>query len=158
MNKPRKENFEIEIREAVSRDIDPIAELEVICFKDPWSRAAIRDEVERNPLSIYIVAEDLKKEKAIGYAGLWQVGDEGHITNVAVAPDYRRNGIGDKVVSKLLMTARSRGIKAFTLEVRVSNKGAQELYKRHGFENAGIRPGYYVDKEDAMIMWLYDKE
>ena len=94
----------------------------------------------------------------IGYAGLWQIFDEGNITNIAVDPKRRREGIGDRLVGELVRNSMERGMISFTLEVRVSNSPAISLYERHGFEIAGIRPGYYVDGEDAYIMWLYTEE
>lgn len=149
--------IDIKVREAGFKDIDDIAHLETECFSDPWSKESIRDEIEKNPMSLYMVAEDTNERKTVGYAGLWQIFDEGHITNVAVSKKYRKCGIGTKVVESLLETARSRGVRAFTLEVRVSNDEAQRLYEKYGFVNAGIRPGYYMDGEDAMIMWLNEK-
>lgn len=153
-----KASYNIVFREAVSSDIDFIANLETVCFKDPWSRAAIRDEIDKNPMSLYMVAEDTDIKQVIGYAGLWQIFDEGNITNIAVDPKRRREGIGDRLVGELVRNSMERGMISFTLEVRVSNSPAISLYERHGFEIAGIRPGYYVDGEDAYIMWLYTEE
>ncbi|MDR2610639.1 MAG: ribosomal protein S18-alanine N-acetyltransferase [Clostridiales Family XIII bacterium] len=90
----------------------------------------------------------------VGYAGLWVVLDEGHITNVAVDPDYRRQGIAAMLLLKLLEAAREKGAKRFTLEVKRSNAAAIALYERFGFRAAGSRKGYYEeDGEDAVIMW-----
>lgn len=146
----------IVIRKAVSGDIDAIAYLEQTCFADPWSRAAISDEIEKNPMSVYIVAEE--NGTVVGYAGLWQILDEGHITNIAVSGQCRRRGIGDMVVTELIRYSMKRGVAAFTLEVRPSNTGAIRLYENHGFKEEGRRCGYYADGEDAIIMWLYTKE
>jgi ribosomal-protein-alanine N-acetyltransferase len=92
--------------------------------------------------------------KAVGYAGMWQVMDEGHITNIAVHPEFRNYGVGSALMEALLATARSRGIVALTLEVRRSNFAAQALYRKYGFAEGGMRKAYYADnREDALIMW-----
>ena len=90
----------------------------------------------------------------MGYAGIWVILDEGHVTNIGVDPDFRRQGIGQGLLEELTVRAMQRGITAMTLEVRLSNYGAQALYKKLGFEARGIRKEYYQDdKEDALIMW-----
>ena len=90
----------------------------------------------------------------MGYAGMWIILDEGHITNIAVDPTYRRQGIGQGLLDELTKLAVERGAIAMTLEVRVSNAEAQSLYTKLGFVPRGIRKGYYQDnKEDALIMW-----
>ena len=92
--------------------------------------------------------------KVIGFAGLWTIVDEGHITNIAVHPDYRGKGIGSKLVKSLIDNSKDWYINDLTLEVRYSNKIAQNLYKKYGFIEEGIRKNYYADnKEDAVIMW-----
>jgi len=94
----------------------------------------------------------------VGYAGLWAIEDEGHITNVAVHPDYRRMRLGSILVELLIAQTREEGLKRFTLEVRVSNQAAISLYEKFGFVSAGLRKGYYEDNnEDAMIMWLEEE-
>ena len=97
--------------------------------------------------------------KVVGYVGIWFVMDEGHITNVAVHSDYRGKKIGDKLVQDLVELCKENNIVSMTLEVRVSNIVAQNLYKKYGFKLAGIRKEYYSNnKEDAMIMWNDIKE
>lgn len=140
------------IRIANSGDIDAIAGLEQICFKDPWSRESVREEIEDNNLALYIVAEI--NGSVVGYAGIWWIVDEGHITNVAVSPEYRGKHIGEAIIATMLEVAREEGINKFTLEVRVSNEPAKNLYSKFGFEGVGVRPKYYKDNEDALIMWL----
>ena len=142
-------------RIADANDIDRIAELEEICFSDPWTRESVRQEIEDNPLALYIVAE--LDQKVVGYAGIWWIVDEGHITNVAVDPQYRGKHIGEAIIAVMLDTARKEGIDRFTLEVRVSNEPAKNLYRKFGFAEAGIRPKYYKDNEDALIMWLMEE-
>ena len=146
------------IRKAEDRDVVSMAELDKICFAAPWSEDSFRFEVNENPMALYIVAEI--DGRLAGYAGLWLIVDEGHITNVAVHPDFRRKHIGQAIISVLLAAAEEAGAMSQTLEVRVSNEPAQKLYSKFGFKSAGVRKGYYEDnKEDAMIMWRQsDKE
>lgn len=135
-------------------DLDAICQLERLCFPLPWSREAFRMEIEKNKCAKYFVAKD--GDKAVGYGGMWIVLDEAHITNIAVHPDYRRRGIGRLIMQTLMDVAIKLGIERMTLEVRVSNKPAIQLYKSLGFEEGGIRKGYYSDnREDALIMWNF---
>ena len=140
------------IRAAVPADAQQMAALDRICFTVPWSLESFEQELTVNDKAIYIVAEI--DGQLAGYAGMWQILDEGHITNVAVSPEHRRQGIAAAVLTALIAEGGRRGIRAFTLEVRASNVAAQELYRGFGFQTAGIRPGYYEDnKEAALIMW-----
>ncbi|PAB59410.1 ribosomal-protein-alanine N-acetyltransferase [Anaeromicrobium sediminis] len=133
-------------------DIEHVLEVENSSFPIPWSENAFRKEMEENNLALYVVVEE--KDRVVGYAGMWIIGDEGHITNVAVHPNCRKKGYGDLLIDKLLNEGDKKGINAYTLEVRVSNIPAQRLYEKYGFKSVGIRPKYYEDnKEDAMIMW-----
>ena len=141
------------IRQAALQDAQQMAELDQICFSIPWSLESFIQELSANEKAMYFVAE--ADGQIAGYAGLWQILDEGHITNVAVAPKFRRQGLATAILDAFLAEGRARGIRAFTLEVRASNTAAQELYRKFGFQSAGQRPGYYEDnKEAAMIMWL----
>lgn len=168
---------EIRIRVATEEDIDAMTELDATCFSAPWSRASFEAELTTNQLAWYLIAEELipsfedtedesygdahegRVGLLIGYAGLWAIEDEGHITNVAVHPDYRRMGLGSILVDMLIAQTRKEGLRRFTLEVRVSNRAAISLYEKFGFVSAGIRKGYYEDNnEDAMIMWLEAEE
>lgn len=140
------------IRQAEERDIKPMAEMDVLCFSAPWSEESFEKEIRENRLAFYIVAEI--GDSMVGYAGLWCIVEEGHITNVAVHPDHRRKGIGEALVGVLLSHTIDIGILSHTLEVRASNQAAISLYTKFGFEPAGIRKGYYADNgEDAVIMW-----
>lgn len=140
------------IRQAEEKDIKPMAEMDILCFSAPWSEDSFESEIKENHLAFYIVAEI--DERMVGYAGLWRIVDEGHITNVAVHPDFRRKGIGEALVSVLLEHTIKNGITSHTLEVRVSNNPAISLYTKFGFEPAGLRKNYYEDNgEDAIIMW-----
>jgi len=90
----------------------------------------------------------------VGFAGLWLMVDEGHVTTIAVHPDHRRHGVGELMLSSLIDIAYDIGARVVTLEVRVTNASAQALYRKYGFREAGIRRRYYSDNdEDALIMW-----
>lgn len=134
------------------KDLGEVLEIERLSFPIPWSKRTFLYELLENEQAVYLVAWEAKKIR--GYIGMWMVIDEGHITNLAVHPAYRRRGIGRVLLETLIMESAKRGIHRLTLEVRRSNLGAQALYGRMGFKNAGIRPRYYQDnREDAMIMW-----
>lgn len=147
---------EIFIRKAEEKDLDAIVRLEEQCFVTPWSRESLSYDMMENSLSSYLVAD--RDGQPAGYVGIWSILDEGHINNVAVSPDCRRQGIGTLLIDALLQEGRKEGITSFTLEVRVGNLPARRLYEKAGFEEAGIRRGYYEDNgEDAIIMWRYEK-
>lgn len=142
----------IEISRLTLEDIDDLMVVEKLSFTIPWSKEAFVEEVTNNKFARYIVAK--VNGKAIGYAGLWKIFDEGHITNVAVHPEYRRNGVGYMLVKSLIDLAQEENITRMTLEVRKSNIPAQNLYAKFGFKIEGFRKEYYADnKEDAIIMW-----
>jgi len=133
-------------------DLDDVMVLERLSFTIPWSREAFIEEITKNMFAIYISAKVGKV--AVGYAGMWKVCDEGHITNVAVHPEFRRKGIGAKLIEELISLARKENIVRMTLEVRKGNIPAKELYSKYGFKVEGLRKGYYTDNgEDAVIMW-----
>ena len=146
----------IVIRPMTKDDVDDVYKVEEDCFVDPWSKESIRKEL-KNDLARYLVAEI--DGEIVGYVGVWFVVDEGHITNVAVHSNYSGKKIGDKLVKEMVELCRQSNIVAMTLEVRVSNIVAQNLYKKYGFKMGGIRKEYYSDnKEDAIIMWNQLKE
>lgn len=132
------------------KDVGEIAELEKRCFAVPWSEKSFTDEMN-NKLAVYLVAKD--NGKCIGYAGFWNVSGEGDITNVAVLPEYRQQGIGSMLIKNMIKTAKELDIELLTLEVRKSNIAAQGLYNKYGFDIIGERKRYYSDNgEDAWIM------
>lgn len=142
---------ELFIRQATSDHIDGLTELDKISFAQPWSRESFRKEIEENKIALYIVGE--VESKVVGYVGIWKVGDEGHITNVAVHPDYRGKGIGKALLAVLMEFTKRENITFYTLEVRISNATAIHLYETFGFKEAGLRKKYYPDNlEDALIM------
>jgi ribosomal-protein-alanine N-acetyltransferase len=134
--------------------LDEVFEIEEDSFSIPWSKAELARELTENKLGIYIVA--LEDGHAVGYAGMWHVVNEGHITNVAVRPSHRRRGIGDMLIKALDDIAAEKEMIGLTLEVRMGNAAAHKLYAKHGYKVEGIRKNYYADtKEDAVIMWKY---
>ena len=131
--------------------LDEVAELERLCFSVPWSRNMLAEELD-NALSAMLVALD-DQGRVAGYAGLQVIVDEGYITNVAVRPECRRNGIAAKLLQVFLDFAQANGLSFLTLEVRASNYGAIALYGERGFRSVGRRKNYYEHpKEDAIIM------
>ena len=144
--------MDILIRQMRESDLDSIMEIETKTFSPPWSREAFLLEITKNILAKYIVAEI--NGNVVGYGGIWLIIDEGHITNIAVDEKYRGLGVGNRILEGLIQLCIDRNIKAITLEVRKSNEIAKSLYKKYGFVEHGIRPGYYLDNnEDAIIMW-----
>lgn len=129
-----------------------VLEIEERSFPSPWSYNAFAYEILQNRLASYIVA--LAGEKVVGYAGMWVILDEAHVTNVAVHPAWRRMGLGRALMQELMRRAGLCGATRLTLEVRPSNTAARRLYAALGFEEVGVRKKYYVDSnEDAIIMW-----
>jgi ribosomal-protein-alanine N-acetyltransferase len=140
------------IRQAEERDILAIEGLEQVCFSDPWSYESLEHDILNNKLSFYIVAE--VEGVVCGYVGIWNIVDEGHITNVAVSPDYRRKHIASNMLDVLIASCQEAGVERFTLEVRAGNEPAKALYAGKGFKEISVRKGYYQDNgEDAIIMW-----
>lgn len=136
-------------------DLEQVMLIEGASYLSPWSRGSFEREISENSTATYVVAE--QDGRICGYAGMWVLLDEGHITNVAVHPDHRRRGLGTALLSELARRAERLGVLQLTLEVRPSNHGAQALYQRLGFVARGRRKGYYSDTgEDAIIMWLDD--
>jgi len=132
-------------------DIPAVHEIERASFAAPWPTYAFKQELEANRLARYIVARD--GERIVGYAGLWLMVDEAHITTFAVAPDCRQQGVGRHMLTEMLRIAAAVGASVATLEVRVSNVPARRLYEKYGFRPVGVRPRYYTDNnEDALIM------
>ncbi|MCI7618123.1 MAG: ribosomal protein S18-alanine N-acetyltransferase [Firmicutes bacterium] len=164
------------IRKAEEKDVLAIEQIEKQCFAVPWSYESLYKDIVENKLAFYIVAEiaggdgnkadsgeaadgiqcssDAADGQICGYVGIWKIFEEGHITNVAVAPEFRRKHIGRAMLETLISVTADAGIEKYTLEVRAGNEPAIRLYEGLGFKSAGIRPGYYEDNgEDAVIMW-----
>ena len=145
------EKMHVRIVPMTADHLDEVAELERVCFTTPWSRNMLAEELD-NYLSAFLVALD-DNDKVAGYAGLQAVLDEGYITNVAVRPDCRRQGIAGKLLQVFLDFAKGNHLAFLSLEVRASNYDAIALYGSRGFRSVGRRKKYYEHpREDAIIM------
>lgn len=140
----------IEIFPMEVKDIEDVLEIERQSFPNPWSYYAFYSEITSNANAYYITAKYDKK--IIGYAGIWIIIDEGHISNIAVHPNYRRQGIGGILLTHLIEYSKQKGVKLITLDVREKNLPAQQLYKKYGFEVIGIRKNYYSDTGESSIL------
>jgi ribosomal-protein-alanine N-acetyltransferase len=134
-----------------SADIPAVHAIESASFPTPWPPYAFRQELETNRMARYLVVR--AGDRVVAYGGIWLMVDEAHITTFAVLPAYRRRGLGGLLLSELMALAADLGAAVMTLEVRLSNTGARQLYQRFGFRPVGVRPRYYTDNgEDALIM------
>ena len=139
------------IRRMTIEDVDAVTAIEAATFPTPWSRKSFEEEMTRNACARYLVAE--VDGEVVGYAGMWVVIDEGHITNIAVRADQRGKGIGRLLTEGLVQYAANLCVTYMTLEVRRSNTVAQNLYQSVGFVSIGVRKKYYEDNgEDALFM------
>ena len=130
--------------------VTQVAELEKLCFRDPWSEKSVASELN-NPLSLWLVAVD--GERVAGYVGSQTVMEESDMMNVAVHPDYRKQGIATALIVGLVEELRKRGSHSLTLEVRASNETAISVYKKLDFQEVGRRKNYYRNpREDALIL------
>lgn len=156
------------VRRMKPRDVTDVMEIESVSFgRHHWSDESFYNEIN-NQLGLYYSLfdggaegrpEGKEKEEAclIGYCGMWQVLDEGHITTVAIRPEYRGNHLGELLLLHMMEQCYRLSIRWVTLEVRVTNYGAQNLYYKYGFHSMGTRPKYYQDnQEDALIMTTPD--
>ena len=138
--------------------LEELEKLERLCFSRPWSRKMLAEELE-NQCAAFLVAQDGETGQVIGYAGLLVVADEGYITNVAVDPSRRRQGVAAQLLQVFDNFARGNQLAFLTLEVRPSNAAAIALYEGFGFAEAGRRRNYYdLPKEDALILTKYYTE
>lgn len=149
-----KLNNSVEISYLTIKDIDEILNISRLSFKTPWSRESLIKELDDNSFARYVVAK--KDGLVLGYGGLWIIVDEAHVTNIAVHPEYRGTGIGNMLMDAMIDICKLELVVGITLEVRASNVVAQNLYKKFGFVQEGIRKGYYEDNnEDALILWKH---
>ena len=140
------------IRRAEERDVPALEKIEKLCFSVPWTYESLYHDVTENKAARYLVTET--EQGICGYMGIWKILDEGHITNVAVDPAFRRRHIASAMLEAMTEIMAEEGVTSLTLEVRAGNLAARELYRKKGFREAGIRKGYYEDNgEDALIMW-----
>src|SRR3972149_5183660 len=147
-----KEITRVEVATMTAADIPTVLEIERRSFPTPWPRDAYTHELDHNRTAVYLVAR--REEAIVGFAGMWVVMDEGHITTIAVDPPARGQGIGERLLIALIDRASERGARWIQLEVRRSNVAAQNLYRKYGFRDVGVRRHYYSDNgEDALVMW-----
>jgi ribosomal-protein-alanine N-acetyltransferase len=136
-------------------DVDGILKIERASFLYPWSREMFDEELNNRLCHIFVMREEVDgSTRVLGYVCFWLFLGEMHLLNIAVHPDVRRQGIGERLLSHALQFASERGAKVVFLEVRRSNEAARRMYTRFGFRTMGVRPRYYEDHEDAVVMLL----
>ena len=141
---------EIVIRRARAEDVPQIMDIERASYSMPWTETTFRGLIERRDADV-LAAE--ANGRVVGYAACWVVVDQAELGNIAVAPDWRRRGVGARLLEAVIEHSRGRGVRELFLEVRVSNDVAQRLYQRYGFREVGRRRNYYVAPvEDALVM------
>ena len=130
-------------------DLEDVARIEKSAFEQPWTAQSFRSELIKNDLAHYVVAR--MGERVVGYAGIWVIFNEAHLTTLAVDEMYRRCGVGTALLSALVARSAQLGARRISLEVRPSNHAARTLYKKFGFAARGLRKHYYTD-EDGLVM------
>ena len=140
------------IEQMTENHIKDISEVENLSMKSPWSEKMFIEEIN-SKFAMYRVA--VSDNKAIAYMGMHCVCGEGHITNIAVHPDYRRKSVATTLINHFIDYAKENKFEFVTLEVRESNTPAIECYKKLGFQEVGVRKKYYEHKEDALLMTLF---
>lgn len=141
----------ITYRRMTPEDVPFISRLEEETFSMPWSPESFLQMTTKEDTRYYVAEEG---GHLLGGCGLWMIAGEGNITNVAVAKEARRRGVGTGLLTYLMQEGNREGVSAYTLEVRISNEAAIHMYEKLGFVSEGIRPNFYEKPtEDAMIMW-----
>ena len=136
-----------------AEDLGGLLAVEQASFLNPWTRDMYVAELRNPEVSYLLVAKD-SAGRVVGFCGFWRVVDEIHINNLAVLPEYRRQGIASMILGRVFAEGRRAGAGRATLEVRRSNEIARRLYERFGFTVAGVRRGYYRNPdEDALVLW-----
>lgn len=139
------------IRQMTEADLEQVAELEKICFSDPWSYRILESGIY-SPYDVYFVLEE--NGRILGYGNLRVLAGEGEVQRIAVLPTWRGLGLGRKLMGAMIDSAREKKVDAITLEVRAGNMAARKLYESYGFAAEAVRKGYYRNPgEDAIIMW-----
>ncbi|HEV7523355.1 MAG TPA: ribosomal protein S18-alanine N-acetyltransferase [Acidimicrobiia bacterium] len=152
---PEITDLEVRLAPLRRRHLRNVVKIEAQVYPRPWSHSLFVSELALRSSRSYVVAK--VGREVVGYAGLMMSLTDGHVTTIAVDPAWHRNGIGTRLLLALAHEAIERGALAMTLEVRLSNHAAQDMYKRFGFTAVGVRKGYYADTgEDALVMWAYD--
>ena len=152
-----KDIIDIDISTATGKNLDEIMEIERASFDIPWSRETFTIELHENEFSRIILARARDEEicpKILGYCCYWIISNEIHITNIAVRQQFRRRGIAKQLMKYVIDEAKRKGSGLLTLEVRMSNESAINLYTKFGFLPVAVREKYYPDNEDALVMSL----
>jgi [ribosomal protein S18]-alanine N-acetyltransferase len=136
------------------RHLRSVLRIEGQVYPRPWSFSLFMSELNLRSTRYYVAAR--VNGMVVGYGGLMFVADEAHVTNIAVDPAWHRHKIGTRLLANLAGAARTHGARHLTLEVRISNTGAQAMYRRFGFVTEGVRKNYYEQREDALVMWSHD--
>jgi len=135
------------------QDLESVLEINNLCFSPPWTISALKNEL-KNKFSKYLILK--LANKVIGYAGIWIIIDEAHITNIAIHPDFRGIGGSDVLMNSIIDICKENRIPAITLEVRENNFPAVSLYKKYNFIQEGLRKDYYGKGINAILMWKRD--
>ncbi|AVK86370.1 ribosomal-protein-alanine N-acetyltransferase [Lysinibacillus sp. B2A1] len=144
----------ITYRKMVSDDVPAVYAVELATFPAPWTLDSFYYEVHENQYAHYVLAID-EDNSIIGFCGMWMVVDAAQITNVAVIESARGRGIGEGLMREAMRIAQQNEMEIMSLEVRVTNTVAQNLYRKLDFHDGGLRKGYYTDNgEDALVMWV----
>lgn len=144
----------VQYRRMTIDDVQAVHKIELATFPTPWTLDSFYYEMTENQYAHYLVAEDGNGE-IIGFCGIWLVIDAAQITNVAVVQAVRGQGIGETLMREAMRVAKEANMDVMSLEVRVTNTVAQNLYRKLGFHDGGLRKGYYTDnQEDALVMWV----
>ena len=144
----------VHYRKMTADDVEAVYAIELATFPAPWTLDSFHYEMRENQFAHYIVAVN-DEDKIIGFCGMWIVIDAAQITNVAVLEEARGFGIGEALMREAMKAATNGGAEMMSLEVRVTNTVAQNLYRKLNFQDGGIRKGYYTDNgEDALVMWV----
>lgn len=152
---PDAHELEVVIEPMRRRHLRSVLRIEQQVYPRPWSMGLFMSELGIRGTRVYVVAK--VGPTVVGYGGLMLVAGDGHVTTLAVDPSWHRLKLGTRLLHTLATAAIDRGAENLTLEVRASNRPAQELYRAFGFAPAGVRKGYYVEtKEDAIVMWAND--
>ena len=149
-----KESKVIDISPLTIGDLEQVMDIEPVAFgSHHWTRQSFMNELI-NPSGFYYAAREHENERVLGYSGFWLIGEEAHVTTLAVHPDYRRLYVGERLLINDIIQAPKVGADWVTLEVRVSNDSAQKLYGKYSFRSLGVRRNYYQDNdEDALVLW-----
>jgi len=152
---PVPEGLEVHVSPMRRRHLRAVLRIEAQVYPRPWSLGLFMSELALRGSRVYVVAR--VGGSVVGYGGVMLTGGDAHVTTLAVEPQWHRRKVGTRLLLTLARTAIARGAGALTLEVRMSNQPAQELYRGFGLQPAGVRKNYYVEvNEDALVMWAHD--